>query len=127
MATANTSILTPSLASLVKMPSIVASLIVLLSLAWSVDAAISAAVGAITALLPTMYFAFKLFRYRGASKANLIVHEFYRAESGKFVLTAVMFAVTFATYTSVDIGALFGCFITTTIATWLAAHRALKR
>lgn len=125
MAPANFSIPSPSLNKLLIFPSYVAAVITVLSLFWSVDAALSAAIGACIALLPTMYFAIKLFRYRGASKAKLIVHEFYRAESGKFVLTALMFAVTFATYTSVVISVLFGCFITTTFAIWITAHRTI--
>jgi len=127
MAPANSRIPLPSLNKLLVIPAVFGLLVATLSLAWSVDAAFSAAIGACTALLPTMYFAFKLFRYRGASKANLIVHEFYRAESGKFVLTAVMFAVTFATYKDVVSGALFGSFVLTTLAVWLTAHRALGR
>jgi ATP synthase protein I len=127
MSASNTPIPVPTLPRLLVLPALIGLFTALLSLVWSVDAAYSAAIGAITALLPTMYFAFKLFRYRGASKANLIVHEFYRAESGKFVLTAVMFAVTFATYKQVVTGAMFVGFIVTTIAIWIAAHRALKR
>ncbi len=127
MASANTSIPAPSIGKLLFLPSIVGLTVAALSLVWSVDAALSAAIGAITALLPTMYFAIKLFRHRGASKANLIVHEFYRAESGKFVLTAVLFAVTFASYKAVVTAALFGGFVATTVAIWLAAHRSLSR
>jgi ATP synthase protein I len=124
MAQAKRSIPAPKWSALLLLPSASSLLLTLLSLVWSVDAAFSVAIGASTALLPTVYFAFKMFRYRGAAMANVIVHEFYRAESGKFVLTAVMFALTFAVYKDVVLWALFAGFVTATISTWLAAHRS---
>lgn len=126
MAQAKRSIPAPKWTALLLLPSATSLLLTALSLMWSVDAALSVAIGALTALLPTVYFAFKMFRYRGASMANVIVQEFYRAESGKFVLTAVMFALTFAVYKNVVVWALFIGFVTTIVTTWLAAHRTAK-
>lgn len=52
--------------------------------------------GGLIALLPNMYFAHRAFRFSGARAAQAIVRSFYAGEAGKLILTAVLFALTFA-------------------------------
>lgn len=52
--------------------------------------------GGMVSTLPNAYFALKAFRYRGARQMLLIVKSFYAGESGKLIITAVMFALIFA-------------------------------
>ena len=52
--------------------------------------------GSLIQIAGTAYFAFRAFRYRGASRINAVVRQMYQGASGKLVLSAVMFAVVFA-------------------------------
>ncbi|MCW4152082.1 ATP synthase subunit I [Halomonas sp. 18H] len=55
----------------------------------------SALKGAVVALLPNLFFAWRAFRYRGGRQARKMVASLYRAEAGKFVLTVALFVVAF--------------------------------
>ena len=52
--------------------------------------------GSLIQIAGTAYFAFRAFRYQGASNVNAVVRQMYQGASGKIVLSAVMFAVVFA-------------------------------
>ncbi|PCJ43558.1 MAG: F0F1 ATP synthase subunit I [SAR86 cluster bacterium] len=52
--------------------------------------------GGMVSTLPNAYFAFKAFRYSGARQMPLVIKSFYAGESGKMIITAVMFALVFA-------------------------------
>ena len=52
--------------------------------------------GGMVSTLPNAYFAIKAFRYRGARQMAEVVKSFYTGESGKMIITAVMFALVFA-------------------------------
>jgi ATP synthase protein I len=51
--------------------------------------------GGLIFLLPQAWFVWRAFRFRGAGVAPQVVQGFYRAEAGKFLLTAAGFAVAF--------------------------------
>lgn len=55
---------------------------------------ISAMLGGITAFLPNLYFGLKISRVSGAD-AKKIVRTFYAGESGKLILTALLFYLVF--------------------------------
>ncbi len=55
-------------------------------------AALAAAYGGLTALVPTIYVALRLFARRAPDAPREVVGAFFQAEIGKFALTAVMFA-----------------------------------
>ncbi len=52
--------------------------------------------GSLIQMAGTAYFAFRAFRYQGASRIGAVVGQMYRGESGKLVLSAALFAVVFA-------------------------------
>lgn len=56
----------------------------------------SALAGGMVALIPNIFFAWWMFRFRGARQAKRAVKAFYGAEAGKFGLTVVLFAASFA-------------------------------
>jgi len=58
--------------------------------------AYSILLGGFVSIVPNSYFAWKAFRYRGARNTPLIVRSFYAGESGKLIMTGVMFAIVFA-------------------------------
>ncbi|MFQ6575331.1 F0F1 ATP synthase subunit I [Pseudomonas sp. UM16] len=80
----------------------------------------SALCGGLIAGLPNVYFAWKAFRYTGARAAQAIVKSFYAGEAGKLILTAVLFALTFAGVKPLAPLAVFGVFLLTQLVSWFA-------
>ncbi|WP_166362194.1 F0F1 ATP synthase subunit I [Pseudomonas akapageensis] len=76
--------------------------------------------GGLIAWLPNVYFAFKAFRFTGARAAQAIVRSFYAGEAGKLILTAVLFALTFAGVKPLAPLAVFGVFLLTQLVSWFA-------
>jgi ATP synthase protein I len=54
----------------------------------------SAFYGGIAALIPNVYFARKVSQHKG-QEAKKVVQSFYAGESGKLIMTAILFAVIF--------------------------------
>lgn len=73
-------------------------LAVAVALGWWAEPAAGKSVlmGGLLFLLPQAWFSWRVFRHRGARAAREIVQGFYRAEAGKFLLTAAGFAMAFA-------------------------------
>lgn len=76
--------------------------------------------GGLIAWLPNVYFAWKAFRFTGARAAQAIVKSFYAGEAGKLILTAVLFALTFAGVKPLAPLAVFGVFLLTQLVSWFA-------
>lgn len=76
--------------------------------------------GGLIAWLPNVYFAHRAFRYSGARAAQAIVRSFYAGEAGKLILTAVLFALTFAGVKPLAPLAVFGVFVLTQLVNWFA-------
>lgn len=58
-------------------------------------AAYSVGLGGAIALVANAYFAYKAFRYFGARSARAIVQSIWAGAAGKWVITAVLFALVF--------------------------------
>ncbi|MGH8432993.1 MAG: F0F1 ATP synthase subunit I [Pseudomonas sp.] len=107
-------------------PVLLAQLVVLLIAAvvlWQWRGAVSGysgLCGGLIAWLPNMYFAHKAFRFTGARAAQAIVRSFYAGEAGKLILTAVLFALTFAGVKPLEALAVFGVFLLTQLVNWFA-------
>lgn len=76
--------------------------------------------GGLIAWLPNLYFAHKAFRFGGARAAQVIVRSFYAGEAGKLILTAVLFALTFAGVKPLEALTVFGVFLLTQLVNWFA-------
>ncbi|HKS15147.1 MAG TPA: F0F1 ATP synthase subunit I [Pseudomonas sp.] len=83
--------------------------------------------GGLIAWLPNVYFAWKAFRFSGARAAQAIVRSFYAGEAGKLILTAVLFALTFAGVKPLAPLAVFGVFVLTLLVSWFAPLLMNKR
>ncbi len=97
---------------------ILISLVLLVWQGWA--AGYSGLLGGVIAWLPNLYFAQKAFRYSGARAARDILKSFYAGEAGKFVLTAVLFALVFAGVKPLNAPTLFGVFILTQMVSWFS-------
>jgi len=82
-------------------------------------AAMSTLLGGLVGLLPNVYFAWRAFRYQGARFARDIVKCFYRAEAGKFGLTAALFTLVFVAVPPSNPALFFGAYVATLFAQWL--------
>lgn len=100
-------------------------------MAFDMVVARSLGLGGAISLLPNAWFARQAFRYRGASRAALVVGSLYRAEALKFVITALMFAVVFAGVAPLSAPALFAGFVIMTVANgvgaWYMARQRVTR
>jgi ATP synthase protein I len=76
--------------------------------------------GGLIASLPNIYFAHRAFRFSGARAAQAIVRSFYAGEAGKLILTAVLFALTFAGVKPLAPLAVFGVFLLIQMVNWFA-------
>ena len=114
-------------------PVLLVQLLVLLLLAlvlWQWQGSVagySGLCGGLIAWLPNLYFAHKAFRFSGARAAQAIVRSFYAGEAGKLVLTAVLFALTFAGVKLLEPLAVFGVFFLTQLVNWFAPLLMKKR
>ncbi len=59
---------------------------------------ISAMLGGMVAIVPSILFAKKMFRYQGARAARQIVKNFYIGEALKILSTAILFTLVFVLY-----------------------------
>ncbi|MGC3874430.1 F0F1 ATP synthase subunit I [Halomonas sp. GXIMD04776] len=82
-------------------------------------ASFSALLGGLVCWLPNAYFSWRAFRYQGAQFARDIVKSFYRAEAGKFVLTAVLFTLVFVAVPPSNPAFFFGAYVATLFTQWL--------
>lgn len=73
------------------------------ALLWNVTAAMSALLGGLVSIVPTAYFAIKLFKYHGARAARQIVNGFYKGEALKIALTAILFTLVFKFFTIIPL------------------------
>ncbi len=114
-------------------PVLIAQLVLLLiaaSLLWFSQGSVvgySGLCGGLIAWLPNLYFAHKAFRFSGARAAQAIVRSFYAGEAGKLILTAVLFALTFAGVKPLEPLALFGVFLLTQTVGWFSPLLMRKR
>jgi ATP synthase protein I len=114
-------------------PVLIAQLVLLLiaaSFLWlsrGTVAGYSALCGGLIAWLPNLYFAYKAFRFSGARAAPAIVRSFYAGEAGKLILTAVLFALTFAGVKPLEPLAVFGVFLLTQLVSWFSPLLMRKR
>lgn len=114
-------------------PVLIAQLVLLLiaaSLLWFSQGLVvgySGLCGGLIAWLPNLYFAHKAFRFSGARAAQAIVRSFYAGEAGKLILTAVLFALTFAGVKPLEPLAVFGVFLLTQTVGWFSPLLMRKR
>lgn len=74
-------------------------------------AAQSLMAGGLVAVIPQAWFAFRLFRGRGARSARAMAQAGYTAETAKFLLSAVGFAMVFSMLRPISGAAVFAGFL----------------
>lgn len=67
----------------------------LCAIAFNAQAAKSALLGGLVSIIPSAYFAIKLFKHQGARAAKQIVNSFYKGEALKIILSIILFTAVF--------------------------------
>jgi ATP synthase protein I len=89
-------------------------------------AAYSVLLGGLIAVIPSAYFAYCAFRFSGAHAASNVARSFYRGETGKFILTTLMFAAVFALVKPLAVVVVFLIYIFMMALNWILALRYLR-
>ncbi|MEM0953774.1 MAG: ATP synthase subunit I [Pseudomonadota bacterium] len=108
---------------------LVLALVVLALAGWDSTLAQSFAAGGLVSVIPQLWFARGVFRWRGAQMAQRSLSSGYAAEAGKYLLTAAGFALVFAMLRPISGGAVFTGFVVMLAiqlagAWWLLRRRA---
>jgi ATP synthase protein I len=82
--------------------------------------------GGVIQIVPQAYFARLAFRYRGAKQAPEILRAIYKGETGKLLLTVVLFALAFNFIKPLHMPGLFLSYSAMIIVQWFCVSRALN-
>ena len=96
-------------------------------LGWNTVIAYSVLLGGLIQIAPQAWFARQAFRFAGARRVQSIVSAMYWGETGKVVLSAVLFTATFLMVSPLNVGALFCCFVIMILVQWFLVFTILKR
>jgi len=94
---------------------------------WSSVLAYSALTGGLIQICPQAWFTRQAFRYTGARKVQSIVRAMYWGETGKIVLTTVLFTVSFMLVKPLYVSAVFSAFVAMILVQYLTVIILLKR
>ena len=83
--------------------------------------------GGLIAIVPQAYFAVLAFRWRGARSARAVARSGYAGEAGKFLLSAVGFALVFAAVRPIDGLAVLAGYLAMLMTQFLGAWLLLTR
>lgn len=83
----------------------------------------SVLLGGLIFLVPNIYFAIYSFRRNDESTGSMILRNFYKGETGKFLLSLIGFAVVFALINPINGLALFTTYIGLTLFQWAVIIR----
>lgn len=83
-------------------------------------------VGGLIQIGPQAWFARQAYKYTGARQVDKIVRAMYLGESGKVVLTAVLFTTTFILMKNLDFLVVFSAFTLMIPLQWFITVRILK-
>jgi len=96
-------------------------------LGWNMQIAYSVMLGGLIQIVPQAWFARQAFRFAGARRVQSIVSAMYWGETGKVVLSAVLFTATFLLVSPLNAGALFSSFVVMILVQWFLVFTILKR
>ena len=96
-------------------------------LGWNTVIAYSVLLGGLIQVSPQAWFARQAFRFAGARRVQSIVSAMYWGETGKVVLSAVLFTATFLMVNPLSVGALFSSFVIMILVQWFLVFTILKR
>ena len=96
-------------------------------LGWNMQIAYTLMLGGLIQIVPQAWFARQAFRFAGARRVQSIVSAMYWGETGKVVLSAVLFTATFLLVSPLNVGALFSSFVVMILVQWFLVFTILKR
>jgi ATP synthase protein I len=91
-----------------------------------IRASYSVLIGGIIQIVPQAYFSLLAFRYVGARQAPKILSAIQKGETGKLLITALLFGLSFGFIGPLHVPALFLAYGAMIIVQWFCAAKALK-
>jgi len=88
---------------------------------------ISFLAGGLIQIAPNWWFARQVFRYMGASSIQRVITGFYVGETGKFLLSGLLFALLFVLLPPVDIIALFAGYVSMLLVHTVTIEKLLRQ
>lgn len=95
-------------------------------LCWGGKAAYSSLLGSMIYLLPSLYFALKLFKHSGAQQVRKIVQAFYVGEAVKLAVSMVLFSLVFI-FVPINAKVFFISYVVMHCSHWLAPRYVKTR
>ncbi|MGR2738558.1 ATP synthase subunit I [Billgrantia sp. Q4P2] len=92
-----------------------------------IDGALSALMGGLVSLIPSLYFAWRIGSVRGGRQAGRFVSNLYRAEAGKFGLTVALLAMVFVAAPPSNPIFFFVAYVAVVLAHWLLPWTMRRR
>ncbi len=100
--------------------------VVLLLARYNHTDALSWLLGGFVQIIPSAYFSYYAFRFRGARATQLLLKSMYRGEWGKLILTLVGFALVFGGDLNINPLMVFGSYCVTTLLYCLLSQWVVK-
>lgn len=89
--------------------------------------AVSALLGGLVSLVPSLYFVWRGLRSRGGKRVRVNVLNLYQAAMGKFGLTVALFVVVFVTVPPSNPALFFVAYVAAQLMHWLTPWLARER
>lgn len=105
----------------------ISTLIGMLLILISVLHAYSFILGVLAFVIPNMYFVYYAFRFQGAERAYLIERSFKKGQTGKFSISALIFALIFKTVSPLHAEMVFAGFTCMICLHWFLSYMMLKK
>ncbi|WP_100644136.1 ATP synthase subunit I [Alteromonas facilis] len=98
------------------------AMVVIAATVFSIDAAVSVALGSAASIIPNGIFAFFAFRFSGAQRSQAVAKNLMQGARYKLGLAAIIFGIAFIAFEAQPL-LLFCAFAITTISYWLTMIR----
>jgi len=105
----------------------ISALIGILLILISVLHAYSFILGVLAFVIPNMYFVYYAFRFQGAEQAYLIERSFKKGQTGKFSISALIFALIFKMVSPLHAEMVFAGFSSMICLHWFLSYMMLKK
>ena len=105
----------------------ISALIGMLLILVSVLYAYSFILGALAFVIPNMYFVYYAFRFQGAEQAYLVERSLKKGQTGKFSISALIFALIFKMVSPLHAEMVFAGFGSMICLHWFLSYMMLKK
>jgi ATP synthase protein I len=121
-----TTIKAPPVRQIAKTQTLILLVAVVILVPLDTTISFSVLIGGMIQIVPQAYFSSLAFRYTGAQQAPKIVRAIQKGASGKLLITAVLFGLSFYFLDALDARVLFLAYCIMIIVQWFCAAKAVN-